>query len=321
MAQNQQKIKAWLFGFPLILIGWFFYLLPLFLKKALGNTLGAVLRFIQFRSEVVKQNMKRAFPEKDLNDPQMKQLYKRFYRHFGMLIFEFFYLFGPMKRFCEKYVHIEGLEHVRELEKQGKSVIFLSSHLGNWEIMCAAVGRNIEQILIVTKVLKPQWLHHMIERGRLRCHVRGTYEPRTMRDILNQLKYKRRVGFVLDQYAGPPIGVRVPFFGVPVGTSNGVATVKRRMNAEVIPAENYRLSNGTWKVILHPPLTWISDENPHRELALNTAHYVSVIEKMIYRTPEQWLWTHRRFKGDLAPLKKGEWEAGRTRKGEDRAAT
>jgi KDO2-lipid IV(A) lauroyltransferase len=130
---------------------------------------------------------------------------------------------------------------------------------------------------------------------------------------LKHLKEKKTVGFVLDQYAGPPIGIRVPFFGVPVGTANIVATLAKRTGAPVLPAISYRTPEGGYRVVVGPALEWISHPDPHQELALNTALYVSTLEGYIRSCPEQWLWTHRRFKGDFAPLRPQEWQEGRAR--------
>ncbi|HTL12002.1 MAG TPA: lysophospholipid acyltransferase family protein, partial [Bdellovibrionota bacterium] len=193
-------------------------------------------------------------------------------------------------------------------------VIFLSSHVGDWELMAARGALSGIPLMIVTKKLKPEWLHRAIESARARCGVRCTYEPRTLRDVMGWLKAGNTVGFVLDQYAGPPIGVRVPFFGVPVGTATTVATFARRTGAPVVPVLNYRLPGGKAVVEICPALTWDECEGEvQRALAVNTARYVSVLESHVRAHPEQWLWIHRRFKGDLSPLRPGEWQEGRAR--------
>src|SRR6185312_635098 len=118
---------------------------------------------------------------------------------------------------------------------------FVSSHVGNWEIMSGsgALLGGID-LMIVTKRLKPAWIHRAIERGRIRSGVKGTYEPRPMKDVLRHLSKNGTVGFVMDQYPGPPVGVRVPVFGVPTGTPAAIAALARRTGAPVVPVVNYR---------------------------------------------------------------------------------
>jgi len=132
--------------------------------------------------------------------------------------------------------------------------------------------------------------------------------------VLTHLKKNGTVGFVLDQYAGPPVGVRVPVFGVPVGTNTVVAMIAKRTGATVLTAVNYRTDEGTVVVEIGPGIDWIEHHDPNYEIAQNTAHYAEILQKHVYAHPEQWLWIHKRFKGDLSPIRPEEWEDGRARR-------
>lgn len=290
---------------------WLFYLQPRKIQKLWIKGFGFVLSLFAWREKVVDQNIEFAYPH---HLEKKKLLKKAAYEHLASTVFEELLLLGPLPRFVNRYADVKGAENWSAAHQKGKGVIFLSSHVGNWEVMSAsAVGIGID-LLIVTKKLKPQWLHDAVERGRHKAGFSGTYEPRTFRDIMRHLKKGKTVGFILDQYAGPPVGVRVPFFGVPVGTHSVVALVAKRTGAPVVPVLNYRQPNGRWTVEIQPALHWQTDENPQREIALNTAYYAQVVEKHVKDHPEQWLWVHRRFKGELGPLQEEEWLEGRTRK-------
>ncbi len=295
------------------IFGVFFTILPRSVQLVLGNGLGLLLRVIGFRFRVVQQNVALAFP----GESQIQhEIAKKSYDHLGNLLLEILMVFGFMRQFVLKSVDFFGIENFREAQKLGRGVIILSSHLGNWEVMAAAGGVLAQaDLMLVTKRLKPEWLHQAVQEGRLKSGVKACYEPRTLRQILSHLKKNGTVGFVLDQYSGPPVGVRVPFFGVPVGTSLALAALVKRTKAPVLPVENYRKSDGRWVVRVDPPLVWEKFEEDSRfELAANTANFVQVLEKSIRSHPEQWLWTHRRFKGDLGPLLREEWKTPRARK-------
>jgi KDO2-lipid IV(A) lauroyltransferase len=294
-------------------LAWGLSRLPIALQSALGDLLGALLRAVSFRARVIRQNLEIAYPGPD--DGRRRQtLFRSAYRHLGRLVLEILLVFGQLKRDCLLVGQLRGNEHWRAALEKGHGALFLSSHVGNWEIMAAvgAVQKGID-LMLVTKKLKPEWLHQAIEKGRADAQVLGTYEPRTFRDVLRHLKRGGTVGFVLDQYAGPPVGIRVPFFGTPVGTQTAVAILAKRTGAPVVPVVNYREPNGRLTVEIFPALEWIADPDPQREIALNTAHYASVIEAHVRAHPDQWLWTHRRFKGELGPLRPDEWSEGRGR--------
>jgi KDO2-lipid IV(A) lauroyltransferase len=294
------------------LLGCVFGVLPRRIQAFLGNLLGALLRLTQFRSSVIRQNLTHAFPR---DTAMQAKIYRASYQHLGQLILEILMVFQGMKKFVLKYVDLTGKEHVQAAQKQGKGLIFLSNHVGNWEVMAGAGGLIAEaDLMLVTKHLKPEWMHQGILKGRLKCEVRGTYEPRTMRDVLGHLKRNGAVGIVLDQYTGPPVGVRVPLFNTDVGTSLVLAILAKRTGTTVLPVENFRKPDGRWTVAIAAPLKWEEHPDANFELAANTANYVKFVEKSVLSHPEQWLWTHRRFKGDLSPLRPGEWNEGRARK-------
>ncbi|MFZ9596180.1 MAG: lysophospholipid acyltransferase family protein [Bdellovibrionia bacterium] len=298
--------------FLLKTLGYGFGLQPRMIQRFLGKALGWCLMVCRFRTQVVRANLSYAYP----NDPhQQKKVFRQSFEHLGNLFLEILMLFGPMRRFIVNFVDVKGLEHIQEAQRLGKGMILLSSHVGNWEVMAGAAGVFSEmKLMLVTKALKPGWLHEAILQARLRLGVRATYEPKTMREVLSHLKSNGAVGFVLDQYAGPPVGVRVPLFGVPVGTSLALATLVRRTEVPVLPVVNFRKPCGRWQVSVGAPLSWQKHESLHEELAFNTAAYVQFVEKCIREHPEQWLWIHRRFKGDLSPLRQGEWSDARVRK-------
>jgi len=296
-------------------LAWVYFSLPRPLQINLGKALGCLLRKLRVRAAVVNQNLHLAYPGIQ-NAKLREQLFTESYGNLGQLSLELLMLLGPMSSFIRRNSVVHGVEHFERAKARNSGIIILSSHLGNWEVMGAAGAywAGIDS-MIVTKHLKPEWFHKAIERGRLACGVRATYEPKTMRDILAQLKKKSVVGFVLDQYAGPPVGVRVPFLGVNVSTSTALATLVKRTGAIVLPAFNYRDKEGRFIIEIKPPLEWKAAPDLRAELAINTAAYVAELEKDVRRFPGQWLWIHRRFKGDLSPLRENEWQEGRPREG------
>lgn len=295
-------------------ISWIYYLAPARIRRLWACAFGRLLRALNLRAKVIRENLAIAFPGPE-NAAKREELFRESYRHLGQLFLEISMVLGPMKRFAWKEVEVVGGENLTGAMKSGGGAIVLASHIGNWEVLAAGGGMQLGlNPLLVTKLLKPSWLHAAIERGRARCDVKATYEPRTFRDVLAELKRGGMVGIILDQYAGPPVGVRVPVFGVPVGTHTVVAMLAKRTGAPVVPSLNYRTPSGGYRIEFFPPLGWLPHDDPNHELALNTARYSALLEKHILEQPGQWLWSHRRFKGDLGPLREGEWSEGRARR-------
>ena len=174
------------FSIILEFIGYAIYWIPRKIQMNLGSFLGWILYQLHFRLTIVQNNLQFAFP----GDVQKKkEITDASYQHLGRLILEIFMLFGPMQKFILRFVDYKGNEHIEAANSQGRGIIFLSSHLGNWEIMAAAGGLLTSvDVMVVTKRLRPRWFHIAVEKARLRCHVQATYEPKTLRDIFSHLK-------------------------------------------------------------------------------------------------------------------------------------
>lgn len=290
-------------------------LFPSWMVYGLGAALGRFLLVLGFRRKVIERNLHLAFPGESTEAvANRSELLPQAFHHLGRVFIEIFLLFGFFDRYTRKNVRVRGRENWAKAREGGKGVIFLACHVGNWELMAAGFADGGEPVMLVTKHLKPEWFHRAIERARARAGVVATYEPRTLKDVFRHLSKNGTVGMVLDQYTGPPVGVRVPFFGIPVGTNLGLATVARRTGAPVVPIFNHRLPDGSFEVEILPALQWIPDEHPDVELARNTAAYSALLEGQVRLYPGQWLWSHQRFKGDLSPLREREWEEGRARR-------
>lgn len=281
-------------------IGWGIWLLPGPLYRVLLQGIAWALRIFHVREKIVRENLARAFPSASRDETE--HLIRQIYQHLSALFLEFFFVFGPLRWIAERRVEVRGLENWIKANGAGKGVFFLSSHVGNWEFMVAhgAWSRGMD-LMMVTKRLKPAWFHDLFEGARQRAKVQATYEPKTLRDLLACLKRGGTVGFVLDQFAGPPVGIEVPFFGVPVGTHSALAAIVRRTEAPVVPVVIYRVGppwRRRYRIELSPALRWRSEPgaDAQREIWLNTAYYTSIIEEDVRNHPEQWLWTHRRFK-------------------------
>ncbi len=298
--------------FPLFALASFYVYSPTFVRSALEVALAAVYRCLKLRRQVIRENIARAQAARpDWTPPTEWSIY----RHLARLTWEICLLFGPMKRYCEKYSVVEGIEHWEKAKSLGKGVICLGSHIGNWEVMggaCSPLGVNM---MLVTKQLKPPFIFNGIIEGRKKIGVLATYEPRTLKDVLKHLKAGGTIGMVIDQYAGPPVGIRVPFFGIPVGTQSAVAFLAKRTGAPVVPAYSFWDEKRRKRVVrIEPILEWESSDDAEYEIAVNTARMSSLIENQVFDHPSEWLWSHRRFKGDLSPLRVGEWTEGRARK-------
>ncbi|RZA06161.1 MAG: hypothetical protein EOP11_11035 [Proteobacteria bacterium] len=286
------------------LIAFFLALFPRPVFLGLGRGLGFILRKAGMRRAVAQENIARAFPA--LPAAEVESFLNKSYGELGTLFLEMLRSFYKFDRFIERYSDVENAHHLEAALAQGKGVFVMTAHLGNWEVL-TGVGPTLmgTPVTMVTKQLKPRWFHRCVEVTRSLIGIKMACEPKTMQGILRALKKKEIVGFVMDQFTGAPVGARVPFFGVPVGSHTALATLAMRTGAPVVPAIAVRKPDGRYLIRFDAPLATIDKGDQEQSVLANTAAYVARTEEWIKEFPPQWMWIHRRWKGDLSPLPQG----------------
>lgn len=178
---------------------------------------------------------------------------------------------------------------------EGKKIIALLAHVGNYPLLAADVPRLFGvELSFVYKPFRSAWATKAWQEFQAGAGVEGIPAKGAYRACLKALKAGRVVGFMLDQNRPGGQGVFVPFFGRPASTSPGLALLSWQSGAVVLPVFEHR--EGGRHVVeigeaIEPP--------PDREDATveaYTARYTALIEAEIRRHPAEWLWLHRRWK-------------------------
>ena len=286
-------VLALLLRIPLHGLGLFVAFLPRSWECALGRAFGrAALAVDGKRRAIAEENIRRCLPE--LGPEGRARVLKANAEHYGVLALELAHMFAPIdghwRAYVERTAKVEGLENWEKAHARGKGELFCSAHLANWEFAAAAGAIGGMKVLIVTRNLKPRWLHDWLEKVRLTTGVRCCYQPRTVPAVMKAVRDGGGVVFVVDQYMVPPMGQPLRFFGVLVDTLAAVAPLARRTGAAILPVRQLRGKDGIVRIIVEPELALGDDDTADNQ------RIVDRIEKWIREEPGQWLWVHRRFK-------------------------
>lgn len=278
---------------PLHGLGLLVAALPRRAEIALGRLLGRLALAVDAkRRRIARDNVRRCLPE--LGPAGWDALLRDNYEHYGILTLELLHLFAPIpghwRAYALRTARLEGLENWRAANDKGRGALFCSAHLANWELMSAAGALAGIPITIVTRRLKPEWLHRWMERTRRSVGVRAVYQPRTMPGVLRGLRDGASVGFVMDQYMPPPMGKPLRFFGVRVDTLTAIAPLARRTGAPITPVSQRRGADGVVVVAIEPEFALGADDDADNQ------RLSDLVEGWVRAMPDQWLWAHRRFK-------------------------
>lgn len=279
------------------LLGLLSGLIGLLPEPALGPLarVGGALWFdgLRYRRQVILANLATAFPE--LEAAARERLGRAACVHLCLTLLEFLRIPRYRRRGLERVVRVEGSEHWEAALAQGKGVLCLSGHLGSFELAVAAVaGRGAPVSLVVKRF--PPGVDAFVNGLRRGSGLGVIYAEGALRPVLSALRDNGSVVFVLDQNATRRIGVFVDFFGKPACTMSGLALLALRSGAPVIAATPFRAADGTHVLRIHPPIPLEAKDSREATLAHMTARYTQVIEAAIREHPEQWFWTHKRWR-------------------------
>ncbi len=271
---------------------------------ALGWVVGSVLRI---RRSVVEENLTRAFP--GLGSGERRRVASRAYRHLGREGAAILRMRGDTPAQVRERTEVVGLERVRGPLEEGRGVLILTGHLGNWEIGGAATAAYGIPLDVVARRQKNPLFDRDLVRTREALGMRVIDRQGATRQILRALREPRAVAVVADQNA-PTGDLFVEFFGTPAASERGPSLLAGRTGASVVVAIVHRRPGAParYRLSFHP-----LDEAPGEDGVAFTRAYFAALEEAIREAPEQYFWFHRRWKRTPPPAEESGEEPGPAR--------
>ena len=264
-------------------------LLPYAWQLWVGARIGRLLaRAMPRRRRIAAVNLTLCFPE--AGSEERAVLVRKVFESIGIAFFEVALAWWASDRRLRPLGRIEGLEHLQSALQLGKGAILLSGHFTTLELGARLLRLSQSFRPMYRPSKNPAWDWVML-RSRER-HVEQAIDRRDIRGMLRALRANEPVWYAPDQDYGREHSVFVPFFGVPAATITATARLAAISGAPVVPFFQHRLEGGRYVVTLGPPLEGFPTGD-----AVSDAERVSrLIEARVRAHPDQYLWTHRRFK-------------------------
>jgi KDO2-lipid IV(A) lauroyltransferase len=196
----------------------------------------------------------------------------------------------------DKNVVFEGLENVEKIKNLDSGLFFLSLHLGSGDLAAALVSRRIKPVTLISKRFTNQFLDAFWFglRERSRTKFINAHGKNNAFEILSALKNKQGVAFVLDQFMGKPYGVESQFFGVTTGTAYGLALFWKKTQKPVFPLYTFWDEQQKFHICIDQAVDLTGDLSETNEVITNK--FNRVLEEIIKRHPDHWMWVHKRWK-------------------------
>ena len=289
------------------MIEWIQYAVAWTLIKTLGvlprgtaRAMAAVgVRMLLFALPKLKKtaefNLRLAFP--DWTDAQRRSTLKKMTRNLGWMAAEFARMPSYTKENIEGVVILDGHENFLAGHSRGKGVLYLTGHIGAWELSSFAHALYGFPLHYMARPLDNKPLDAMVNEYRGLSGNKPIFKNESARVMLRILKEAGTVGVLADQNTMPGEGVFVDFFGTLACTTTGIARVALHTDAAVVPGYAYwdeKLRK--YRLRFEPPVELLRSGDAERDILENTQRFAKVIEEIVRKYPEQWVWIHARWK-------------------------
>ena len=261
------------------------------LGAALGWFAGVVLGI---RRRVVREHLAHAFPEKD--EAWRRRVLRASFRHIGSESIATFLLGRMSPEEIVRRSEVDGLKAMKRALSEGKGIIVVAGHLGNWEMGGASLAaRGVPMDAVAQRQRNPLF-HDDITRNRENLGMRVILRGQAPREVLRSLRRGRVVGMVADQNARRS-DLFVEFFGRKAATARGPAVFALRTGSPIFVGSVRRLDGpvARYRVTL-TPVAFEPSGDPEEDVVRLTELHTRFLERDIRSAPEQYFWQHRRWK-------------------------
>ncbi|WP_041672750.1 lysophospholipid acyltransferase family protein [Sulfurovum sp. NBC37-1] len=243
------------------------------------------------RREITKQNLAAAFPNKSRKEIEI--LAKEVYVELSKTVSEIFLMLSNRFPIDDAIINKEEalvkLASLKQLYPTGW--IMITAHFSNWELLAQFLGKHDYSMVVIGREGDNKKIDSKITTPfRERFNNRSVHKRKAAVTIMKTLKKGGIVGILIDQKVMEHEGIKVKFFGRDVYATPLVATMKNKLDIQVIPMFLPRVSNGKYELLVGDPVEADDD------IASMTQAYNDEMEKIIRKYPAQWFWMHNRWK-------------------------
>ncbi len=279
-------------------IQFLFAVLSFFIFKILGAKLsshysGKIFEIIGpfFRSKkIIHSNIKRAFPE--ISAEELKIMTNHMWNNYGRVFAEYMFIkdfrFGKLS----KCIQVEGQNILEEIINSEKQVIFISGHFSNFELMAMHLEKSGIKLSAIYRPLNNIFLNKIMEtiRKKYICKNQIRKGIGGLKELITLKKNNFSSALMIDQRVSE--GILSDFFKEKALTTTIPGQLVKKYNISIVPIYIERIKDLEFKITINKPLKFSEDKN----IQNITDELNQMIEKMIIHKPEQWIWSHNRWK-------------------------
>ena len=267
----------------------FFKIIGYKYSSNLGFLIGKIIGPIFRSKKLIIKNLQKANLQKQNN---LKEIASNVLGNYGRIFAEYIHLKNFRNDRLKKYISIEGLEHLENLKKSKKRAVFISGHFNNFELMAMQIEKAGIELATIYRPLNNFLLNKTMEQIRTEniCKNQIKKGRAGSREIIKNLIKGKSIAIMIDQRVRE--GIKIDFFNNQATTTTIPAQLIKKYNCELVPVYIERRKNNYFKMFVSKPIK--IDKN--KSVLEITKFLNNLLERMIVRNIDQWIWTHNRWK-------------------------
>ena len=275
------------------IISIFFIIFKIIGLKFASNISSKIVSLIGpfFRSKkLIENNIRKAIP--NLDSKELKKIVNNMWGNYGRILSEYVFIKDFRESKSEDIIQVEGQEILDQIKKDKEPVIFISGHFNNFELMAMHIEKSGINLAAIYRPLNNKFLNFVMEKIRERyiCKKQIKKGISGTKQLLSFFKNGTSIALMIDQRVSQ--GIRSNFFKHEAYTTTIPAQFVKKFKCKVVPIYIQRIKDVNFKISVSKPLEYSEDES----IASITLDLNNLLEKMILKNPEQWIWSHNRWK-------------------------
>ena len=262
--------------------------------SALGEKIGIIIGPLFRSKKIISKNINFAFP--NINSSDEKKIIKGMWSNYGRTFAEYVFLNKFSKNSPEQLISIQGKDILDKIKEKNESVVFVSGHFANFELMAMQLSNHGINLAAIYRPLNNIFLNPLMEYLRIKyiCPSQIKKGRAGMREILKKIQERHSIALMIDQRVTE--GEKVLFFNRPAYTTTIPAQIALKFNSKIVPISLKRISDVQFNMVVEKPIHVERSENQNKDILDISIKLNSVMENMIKNNPDQWIWSHNRWK-------------------------
>ncbi len=285
-----KKIRYFVEFLIIIFLLVIFKILGFKLASSLGGLIGRSVGPLFRSKKKILSNISKALPK--IGEKNTELIVKKMWENYGRILSEYMFIKNFRNSKYKKFLTIEGQEILNELKDSKEPVVFISGHFNNFELMAMQIEKSGINLAAIYRPLNNIFLNKIMEKIRTKyiCRKQIKKGGSGTRELLESFKNNYSIAIMIDQRVSESI--KVDFFNQKASTTTIPAQLFKKFGSKIVPIYIERINGVYFKMTVSRPII-LEKESTIEEITLKLNKW---LEKMILINPDQWIWSHDRWK-------------------------